>query len=68
MSFIETHDVVGMTCDHCVRAVTTEVGAIEGVTDVRVDLPTGKVRVTAEQAVPTAKLREAVEEAGYALA
>ena len=67
MSFIETHDVVGMTCDHCVRAVRTEVSAIEGVTDVDVDLTRGVVRVTAEQPVPTSALRDAVEEAGYTL-
>ena len=52
MSFIETHDVVGMTCDHCARAVRAEVSAIEGVTDVDVDLTRGVVRVTAEQPVP----------------
>ena len=68
MSFIETHDVVGMTCDHCARAVRTEVGAIDGVTDVDVDLTHGVVRVTAEQPVPTTALRDAVEEAGYTLA
>jgi copper chaperone len=68
MSFIETHHVVGMTCDHCARAVRAEVGAIEGVTDVDVDLTGGVVRVTAEQPVPTTALREAVEEAGYMLA
>ena len=66
MSFIETHDVVGMTCDHCARAVRAEVGALEGVTDV--DLTRGLVRVTAEQPVPAAALRDAVEEAGYTLA
>ena len=38
MSIIETHDVAGMTCDHCARAVRTEVSAIDGVTDVDVDL------------------------------
>ena len=68
MSHIETHNVVGMTCDHCARAVRTEVGAIEGVTDVAVDVAAGVVRVTAEQPVPAATLRDAVEEAGYALA
>ena len=52
MSFIETHEVVGMTCDHCVRAVRAEVSAIEGVTDVDVDLVRGVVRVTAKQPVP----------------
>ena len=68
MSYIETHDVVGLTCDHCARAVRAEVSAIEGVTDVDVDVIRGVVRVTAEQPVPTSALREAVEEAGYALA
>jgi copper chaperone len=68
MSFIETHNVVGMTCDHCARSVHAEVSAIEGVTDVQVDVATGAVRVTAEQAVPAAALRGAVEEAGYTLA
>ena len=68
MSIIETHHVAGMTCDHCVRAVRAEVSAIEGVTDVDVDLAHGVVRVTAEQPVPTPVLREAVEEAGYSLA
>jgi copper chaperone CopZ len=68
MSFIETHDVVGMTCDHCARAVRAEVSTIDGVTDVDVDLTRGVVRVTAEQQVPTTALRDAVEEAGYTLA
>ena len=57
-----------MTCDHCVRAVTEEVGAVTGVSQVTVDLLAGRVRVTTEETVPVVKIREAVEEAGYALA
>ena len=68
MSTIETHNVVGMTCDHCARSVRTEISAIDGVTDVDVDLASGNVRVTAEQPVPATALRDAVEEAGYTLA
>ena len=68
MSFTETHDVAGMTCDHCARAVRTEVSTIDSVTDVDVDLARGVVRVTAEQPVPTTALRSAIEEAGYTLA
>jgi copper chaperone CopZ len=68
MSYTETYDVVGMTCDHCARAVTTEVGALAGVSEVQVDLQSGHVRFIAHQAVPVAAVREAVEEAGYALA
>ena len=68
MSSTETHHVVGMTCDHCARAVRTEVSGIDGVSDVDVDLATGAVHITTEQPVPPAALREAVEEAGYTLA
>jgi len=38
-----TYTVTGMTCAHCVRSVTEEITAIDGVTDVAVDLPTGAV-------------------------
>lgn len=63
----QTYTVVGMTCDHCVSAVSTEVGALPGVNDVDVDLATGQVTVTAEEPVTEQQIRSAVEEAGYAL-
>ncbi len=62
-----TYSVTGMTCDHCVRAVTTEVSALPGVTAVVVDLPAGAVTVTSESQVDLDALRAAVDEAGYAL-
>lgn len=61
-----TYHVTGMTCQHCVASVTEEVGAIDGVTEVKVDLPTGAVTVVGS-AAETA-VRAAVEEAGYELA
>ena len=64
----KTYTIVGMTCEHCARAVTQEVSAVDGVTDVQVDLATGLVNVTAIQAVPVAAVQAAVEEAGYTLA
>lgn len=64
----ETYTVTGMTCGHCVSAVRAEVGALSGVTDVDVDLTSGRVTVTSEQPVSTDEVREAVEEAGYVLA
>jgi copper chaperone len=67
MSSTQTYSVVGMTCDHCVRSVSAEVGAIPGVTDVHVDLPSGQVTVTSE-GLDTNQVRGAVEEAGYQLA
>jgi copper chaperone len=62
-----TYQVTGMTCGHCVQAVTTEVSAIDGVTDVQVDLESGRVDVTGEGVTDEA-VRAAVDEAGYALA
>ena len=59
--------VAGMTCSHCVNAVDSEVGAIPGVTDVRVDLETGTVMVTSDAPLDPAQVRAAVDEAGYEL-
>jgi copper chaperone len=63
-----TYTVTGMTCAHCVSAVTEEVGAVPGVTDVEVDLESGALRVTSETPVDDAAVAAAVDEAGYALA
>lgn len=63
--------VEGMTCGHCVSAVTAEVGAIDGVESVSVDLNAGGLTpVTIRSAGPVdpAAVRVAVEEAGYSLA
>lgn len=62
------YTVTGMTCDHCVRAVTTEVTKVAGVTDVDVDLASGRVRVTSEAPVDDDAVVAAVEEAGYEVA
>ena len=67
MASTETYSVVGMTCDHCARSVSAEVGALPGVTDVHVDLPSGQVAVTSE-GLDISQVRGAVEEAGYQLA
>ncbi|MFC4782847.1 heavy-metal-associated domain-containing protein [Nocardioides sp. MAHUQ-72] len=63
-----THQVTGMTCGHCVSAVEREVGAIPGVTDVRVELATGDVTVTSTRPLTHDELTAALDEAGYQLA
>jgi copper chaperone CopZ len=63
----ETYTVSGMTCGHCVSSVTEEVAAIDGVSDVDVDLASGRLTVTAAQPLGAEKVRAAVEEAGYSL-
>ena len=67
----QTFTVAGMTCDHCVRAVTEELNALDGVTQVSVDLHPGgasHVTVDAVREVADAEVAEALDEAGaYAL-
>jgi len=59
--------VTGMTCSHCVAAVTEEMSTIPGVTAVAVDLATGHVTVTADPDPDPTAVAAAVDEAGYAL-
>jgi copper chaperone CopZ len=62
------YTVVGMTCGHCVTAVTEEVAQVAGVTGVDVDLASGGLTVTSEASVDETAIRAAVEEAGYTVA
>jgi copper chaperone CopZ len=53
-----------MTCDNCVMSVREEVGEIAGITDVDVDLATGRLTVAGEDISDDA-VKAAVAEAGY---
>lgn len=68
MSTTSTYTVTGMTCGHCVQAVTDEVSAIAGVEQVDVDLATGAVTVVSAEVLPRDAVEAAVDEAGYTLA
>lgn len=66
----QTFHVSGMTCDHCVNAVTAEIEALAGVTSVDIDLQAGavsSVTVVSELPLAEADVRAAVDEAGYEL-
>ena len=65
---VESFNVVGMTCGHCVAAVTSEVSKIDGVTKVDVDLASGAVTVESDRPIDPTAFAAAVDEAGYALA
>jgi copper chaperone len=54
-----------MTCDHCARAVRTEISKLPGVTGVDVDVAGGTVAITGDPLPGDMPLRKAVEEAGY---
>ena len=62
-----TVQVKGMTCEHCVNAVTQEVKKVNGVTGVDIDLDSGRVTIASESPVDQEALRAAVDEAGYEL-
>ncbi|MFC0503608.1 heavy-metal-associated domain-containing protein [Micromonospora costi] len=64
---VRAYAVTGMTCEHCVRAVTDELSTLPGVREVRVDLATGTATVTSSQPLPDEVVRAAVDEAGYEL-
>ncbi|MEW9554000.1 heavy-metal-associated domain-containing protein [Nonomuraea sp. NPDC050783] len=65
---VMTYQVEGMTCGHCVRSVTEEVGKVPGVSGVEVDLASGAVTVTSAAPLDRTEVEAAVNEAGYELA
>ena len=70
MTTASTYLVSGMTCGHCVSAVAEEVGKLDGVSGVEVDLVPGgqsRVTVTSTTMLSASAVAEAVDEAGYDL-
>jgi len=70
MSNRATYLVSGMTCSHCVHAVTEELMSLPGVSEVRVELVVGAespVHVASAEVLDPELVRGAVDEAGYQL-
>jgi copper chaperone len=62
-----TYAVTGMSCEHCVNAVTSELSSLAGVSTVTVDLvPGGSSRVTvaSDGPLPQGAVGAALDEAG----
>jgi copper chaperone len=62
-----TYKVTGMSCEHCANAVTSELGRLDGVSAVTVDLvPDGLslVMVTSAQPLADDAISAALDEAG----
>jgi len=64
---MRTIKVKGMSCQHCVKAVTKALGEVEGVTDVKVDLMAGEVSFEEANPVGIDLLGEKVKKAGFEL-
>jgi copper chaperone len=60
-----TFTVVGMTCGHCVSAVTAEVTKLDGVDGVEVNLARGDVTVHSDGPIDPSLFAAALDEAGY---
>jgi copper chaperone CopZ len=65
---VETFAVVGMTCGHCVAAVTDEISKLASVQRVEIDLPTGSVTVESATALDRTEVASAVDQAGFEMA
>ncbi|MEB4615594.1 heavy-metal-associated domain-containing protein [Leucobacter sp. M11] len=59
------YTVTGMTCGHCEGSVRTEVGQLDGVTDIAVSAADGTLRIQSEAPLDDAAVIAAVDEAGY---
>ena len=62
----QSFQVQGMTCGHCVRAVTEAVKGVDPAAEVKIDLASGKVDVQSEQ--DRAALARAIQDEGYTVA
>ncbi|MEE9911321.1 MAG: copper ion binding protein [Deltaproteobacteria bacterium] len=57
--------IKGMSCQHCVMAVTKALGAIDGIKDVQVDLKTGTATYEETKPVDAKVVAAAIAKAGY---
>jgi copper chaperone len=59
--------VKGMSCAHCVAAVTKAMASLPGVSHVQVDLASGRVNYDCAAPIPPEDLARVVKAAGYEL-
>lgn len=64
---MKTIKIKGMSCRHCVMAVTKALAGIDGIRDVQVDLAKGEASYTQEKPVDDALIRERIAQAGFSV-
>lgn len=62
---MKTVKIKGMSCQHCVMAVTKALSAIDGIKDVKVDLASDEASFTETKPVDAKIIADAVKKAGY---
>jgi copper chaperone len=60
---MQVFKVQGMSCEHCVRAITQAVQALDEAAEVQVDLADGEVRVSSR--LSAAEVEQAIRDEGY---
>jgi copper chaperone len=66
MPTLHSFQVQGMSCQHCVRAVTQAVQEVDPSAQVRVDLAAGRVEVQSDK--DAAELARVIADEGYTVA
>jgi copper chaperone len=64
---MKTIKIKGMSCQHCVKAVTKTLSEIDGIKDIQVDLATGEATFDEVKPVDLELLQERIKRAGYEL-
>ncbi len=57
--------VKGMSCQHCVMSVTKALGQLEGIRNVKVDLPKGEVSFDNTKGAARDRIQKAITDAGF---
>jgi copper chaperone len=65
---MKTIKIKGMTCNHCVMAVTKTLKEIDGITNVKVDLQKAEATFDEARAVDMEVVKERIRKAGYDIA
>lgn len=63
-----TVKITGMRCGHCVGAVTKALSAIDGISNVQVDLDKGEAVYDESKPVSPAKIKETISAIGFEVA
>ncbi len=62
---MEKIKIQGMSCQHCVMAVSKALGNLPGIKNLQVDLAKGEATFENPQTIPLEKIRQAVQSVGY---
>ena len=60
-----TVKIKGMSCGHCVNAVTNALNGLDGIDNVNVDLAKGEATYDEAAPVPIEKIKEAISAIGF---